>query len=226
MAQKRLSVFIDESGDFGCYDPHCPFYFVAMVMHNQDVDIQSQLFKLNEQVGLLGFEKHAIHAGPLIRRETDYKYASRNERKKIFNILCHFIRQVEMNYLVFSIDKYPDMNRLDMHIRLTRTIVQGLKEKADFFAQFDEMVVYYDNGQNDLTNILASVFTALFSHVEFRKVVPKDYVLFQVADLICTLELVARKFEANHPSKSERDFFETYGAFRKNYLKGIRRKSL
>ena len=30
-----LSVFIDESGDFGPYDFHAPFYLVAMVLHNQ-----------------------------------------------------------------------------------------------------------------------------------------------------------------------------------------------
>lgn len=39
MAEKILSVFIDESGDFGPYDSHAPFYLVAMVLHNQDINI-------------------------------------------------------------------------------------------------------------------------------------------------------------------------------------------
>ena len=30
MAEKVLSVFIDESGDFGPYDFHAPFYLVAL----------------------------------------------------------------------------------------------------------------------------------------------------------------------------------------------------
>ena len=36
---KELSVFIDESGDFGEYSYHAPFYIVTMVFHNQKVDI-------------------------------------------------------------------------------------------------------------------------------------------------------------------------------------------
>ncbi len=41
--------------------------------------------------------------------------------------------------------------------------------------------------------ILTSVFSILFNNVEFRKVQPSDYKLFQVADLICTWELLAMK---------------------------------
>jgi hypothetical protein len=32
--KKTLSVFIDESGDFGSYEAHAPYYLVAMVLHN------------------------------------------------------------------------------------------------------------------------------------------------------------------------------------------------
>lgn len=39
MTERILSVFIDESGDFGSYDSHAPFYLVAMVLHNQDINI-------------------------------------------------------------------------------------------------------------------------------------------------------------------------------------------
>ena len=43
MAEKILSVFIDESGDFGQYNSHSPYYLVAMVLHNQDVDISGNI---------------------------------------------------------------------------------------------------------------------------------------------------------------------------------------
>ena len=32
---RELSIFIDESGDFGEYDYHSPWYIVTMVFHNQ-----------------------------------------------------------------------------------------------------------------------------------------------------------------------------------------------
>lgn len=31
---RELSVFCDESGDFGAYDHHCPYYIVSLVFHN------------------------------------------------------------------------------------------------------------------------------------------------------------------------------------------------
>ena len=37
MKEKVLSVFIDESGDFGDYDFHSPYYYVAMVLHDQSI---------------------------------------------------------------------------------------------------------------------------------------------------------------------------------------------
>ena len=31
----ELSVFVDESGDFGEYDHHAPYYIISLVFHNQ-----------------------------------------------------------------------------------------------------------------------------------------------------------------------------------------------
>ena len=39
MSEKRLSVFIDESGDFGTYEVHAPYYLVSMILHNQNTVI-------------------------------------------------------------------------------------------------------------------------------------------------------------------------------------------
>ena len=39
----ELSVFVDESGDFGEYDYHAPYYIISLVLHNQSNDIQFDL---------------------------------------------------------------------------------------------------------------------------------------------------------------------------------------
>lgn len=36
---KELSIFIDESGDFGEYSFHAPFYIFTMVFHDQKAEI-------------------------------------------------------------------------------------------------------------------------------------------------------------------------------------------
>ena len=58
-----------------------------------------------------------------------------------------------------------------------------------------------------------------------RKVQPADYKLFQVADLICTMELTNDKAERNAFSKSEREFFHSARDFRKNLYKYLEKKS-
>lgn len=60
-----------------------------------------------------------------------------------------------------------------------------IRENMEFFYSYDIVKIYYDNGQVEVTRILSSVFNALLENVEFRKVTPADYRLFQVADLIC-----------------------------------------
>ena len=44
---KELSVFVDESGDFGEYDYHAPFYIISFILHNQEVDIIGTRFTTN-----------------------------------------------------------------------------------------------------------------------------------------------------------------------------------
>lgn len=50
---------------------------------------------------------------------------------------------------------------------------------------------------------------------------PSDYRLFQVADMICTLELLVAKAEDGSLSKSEREFFGGMRDLKKNYLKPL-----
>ena len=50
--------------------------------------------------------------------------------------------------------------------------------------------------------------------------------LFQAADLICTMELLAEKAESNSFSRSEQEFFCSVRDFKKNYLKPLLKKHL
>lgn len=64
-----LSIFIDESGDFGEYSKLSPYYMVGMVFHEQSVEISEDIAILDRHIRELGFPPHAVHMGPLIRRE-------------------------------------------------------------------------------------------------------------------------------------------------------------
>lgn len=83
------------------------------------------------------------------------------------------------------------------------------------------MKIYYDNGQVELNKILSTVFNTLLDNVEFKKVKPADYRLFQVADLACTLKLIELKLDNHILSKSELTYFESERVLKKNYLKPL-----
>lgn len=78
---KELSIFIDESGDFGEYDHHSPFYIITMVFHDQNENIQPAILKLNHELSFLGLNDLCIHTGPIIRKEEIYA-----QRKKSMHI--------------------------------------------------------------------------------------------------------------------------------------------
>ena len=96
--------------------------------------------------------------------------------------------------------------------KLSKAIRNSLSEHEDFWNGFNKVIVYYDNGQVELTKILSSVFNTYFSSVEFRKVAPVQYKLFQVADLICTMELLKEKAETKKRSEENAQKQKTEGS--------------
>ena len=224
---KDLSIFVDESGDFGAYESHCPNYLVTMVFHDQSKDISSQLQLLRERLIYAGFDPdHVFHAMPIIRREEEYRMYDLGERRKLMSILLSFIRKADIYYHTISLEKRPDTTPIDMTLSLSKQLVEFFSLKNSFFQGFDRVVIYYDNGQIELTKILVSVCTAIFPHFEFRKIQPYHYRLFQAADFFCAFELVKEKYKLDTLNRSEATFFNTRRDFEKNYVKALRNKKL
>lgn len=87
---KELSIFIDESGDFGDYKFHSPYYIITMVFHNQDTYIEEAVSKLEHELSNIGLPNHCVHTGPIIRKEEDYAFLDIKERRRIFNKMIAF----------------------------------------------------------------------------------------------------------------------------------------
>ena len=98
----ELSVFVDESGDFGEYDYHAPYYIISLVFHNQSNDIQFDLSHFNDELAYLNLSNHCVHAGPIIRSEEEYKGMSLDERRKILKkFLLIYNRVVDKMKVVY-----------------------------------------------------------------------------------------------------------------------------
>ena len=101
---------------------------------------------------------------------------------------------------------------------LSRQISQFLQQHTSFFHSFNVVKVYYDNGQTELTKILASVLPIYLNNVVFNKVSPKDYKLFQAADYVCTFRLLKEKLDNDCLTKSDLKFFSGKRELKKTYL--------
>ena len=221
---KELSIFIDESGDFGEYDFRSPYYIITMVFHNQDCDINECINNLNRELAYLKLDNVCIHTGPIIRKEEIYEAMDIFERRRIFNKMIAFIRQIDIRYKCFYIDKKHISDVVEASGKLSKLISQFIRDNYNEILGYNDVKIYYDNGQVEVSKILSSVFNALLPNPVFRKVLPKEYKLFQVADLLCTLKLVELKMNNNMFSKSEEIFFGNMRDLKKNYLKPLKKK--
>lgn len=222
---KELSIFVDESGDFGPFQSHSPFYLFTLVFHDQDASVATQIEHLERELSHLNAStNHCFHAGPIIRREEDYQNLSVTERRRYLNKILTFTKQTDISYVAFSVEKRNLSESLGLTVALSKQLSLFIRENYSFFSPYDRIVLYYDNGQVELGKLLATVFSVLLPQTEMRKVIPANYRLFQSADLICTLELLSLKGDHHILSKTEETFFGSLRDMKKNYLKPIQKK--
>ena len=220
---KELSIFVDESGDFGEYENHAPYYIITMVLHDQTIDISTNLNTLNVALRQMGYgDEQAIHTEPLIRREKPYQYFQPNERRAIFSKLYYFALNCNIKYKSFVFRKCEYENNFKLEARMARDLSQFIRENLLYFQGFEKVILYYDNGQHELNRILNTVLATQLVDYDERQVLPSDYRLFQVADLICTLELLKIKTESGHRlTHSEECIFHSKRDLIKVFLKAI-----
>ena len=151
----ELSVFVDESGDFGPITEHCPFYIVSLVLHDQSTPIKSQIKSFQEQIHQSGLAKYgSVHTVPLIRREEKYRALDGAIRKKIFDTLFAFARRCDIRHKSIAVDKRWFGEGDALEERIARDLGLFVRDNIEFFQSFDKVVIYYDKGQKEISRTL------------------------------------------------------------------------
>ena len=221
---KELSIFIDESGDFGEVVKASPYYIVTFVFHNQADDISWQINRLEQQLQDCGFKDEYIHTHPIIRKEYPYHNLSIDERRKILNKMLRFTMSCDIYYFNIVVKKTEANNKFKLSAKIAKELSAFIRNNLEFFQSFDNIIVYYDYGQQELSVIINTILNTQFSNVDFRNASPKQYKLLQVADFICSMELLKQKKENNQLTKSEVSFFYKSNELKKNYIKSVEKK--
>ena len=146
-----------------------------------------------QELTYLGYPDHCLYAGPIIRMESEFKEEALVVRRKLLMKLMGFIRKIKIKHISFYIEKRHTEDITDATGKISKQIGTWVKNNYEILLTYDIVKIYYDNGQVELSRILASVFNVLLPSVETKKVIPSDYRLFQVADFICTMKLTELK---------------------------------
>lgn len=226
MKKKKMSVFIDESGDLGNYDAVTEFYILCFVFHDQKDDIAGQVLKLNQSLKQCSETIFAIHTEPLIRKEEIYENMSPQDRRNILTKLFFFSKSCPIKFktFVFSKKHFHKSSILLDHIK--KDVFDFFEANRKLFSRYGEIVIYYDNGQLPIKDMVQGIFSALFESVEMRKVTPADYRLFQTADMLCTFALIDSKLRNRPMSHSEKCIFYSKYDFYHDFYNPIRDKNL
>ena len=221
---KELSVFIDESGDFGQTVNQSPFYIVTLVFHNQNNDISENVARLKRWLLDADIQDEYIHTHPIIRKEEPYHNFTIDQRRRILNKMLRFTVGCPIQYFNIIVNKRECNNRHALSANIAKQLSGFIDQNLEYFHNFERIVVYYDNGQSELSYILNAILNAKLSLVEFKNASPKTYHLMQVADFICSVELLKQKRLNNLLTKSETSFFYKPQELQKNYIKSVEKK--
>lgn len=219
-----LSIFVDESGNFNMDDDNGSLYSIAFVFHNQQNIISQAEYNLDMQLDLLGYNSTFVHTAPIIRGKDEYSGLDRKTRQSIFNRFMKFLNSIPYTYQFWIYDKRNYNSEYILLNKMRLDIGNFINSSMIAFSRFDDILVYYDDGQKSIGDLLKSIFNTTFSaYAKFWHIQQQDYKLAQAADLICTFETIDYKWKNDLITKSEIYFFRNYKTFKTNFLSQIKR---
>ena len=194
------------------------------MFHEQDSGIDKQTELYENALHDKGLPDIPLHTSPLLNGHDDYEGMDIQDRKRLLQAFFTMLQHMPIKHHAFSYKKSDFKSDAALITRMKRDVVNLVFDNLEYLQRFDKVKAYYDDGQYVVTKFLHdAVEHALASNAVMHKDgSPKDYRLAQAADLICTLELTALKFEAKEHTKTDGRFSGAFGSFKKNYLKKIR----
>lgn len=223
---KELSVFVDESGNYG--GRSAKYYLITLVFHDQSASIVEPIENYEHALRTRGRPDIPLHMNPLMHGNESYKAMDTRMRSRLLAGFASFANKCPITYATFSYQRDRFTNDETMFARMRRDLVLFLFDTLQSFQEYDAVKIYYDDGQNEVTNVLHAAFGYVLGAqaVIYKECDPRHFRLQQIADYICEIELARIKYERSEQSKTEQIFFGSYRDFKKNHLRKIRTKRI
>lgn len=115
------------------------------------------------------------------------------------------MQNAPIRYRTFVYDSY-DTDARGLSARMMRDIVNFVFDNLDWFQSFDNVPIFYDDGQVAVTRALHEAFDYLLGNgvADYRLISYQDRRLAQAADYFCSIELAALKYGRGGESNTYR----------------------
>lgn len=221
----EISIFVDESGGQG---GHSRYYALTLVFHNQADDIMGEVEKYRRGLAARNLIDIPLHAGPLLTGHDTYEGMDLKIRKGYLTMFFQLLQHLPVRYRTFVYRRSELSGPDSFVVRMRRDIIDLIFDNLEYFQSFEEVKVYYDDGQEIVAKALHGAIEYAISKnsLMYRKTRASDYILEQAADMLCTLELTAMKYRNNEETHTDAKFFGSAHSFKNNYMKAIKRKRM
>lgn len=205
-----LSLFLDESGSDNLRDT---YYILALVVHDQADALADNIVRYEFALREKGLPDVPFHATPLLNGHDAYEGMGLAERKRLLSAVRVFFRHLPVRYGLVVLRTREYSTLADVEAAMRRKIVDFLFDNLAYFQAFDNVKIYYDDGQQ-------SIAAALHKAIDYA--LSKNAVTCRpasAADYICTAELTALKYEGKASTATDEKFFGSWSQFKKGVLK-------
>ncbi len=219
----ELNIYLDESGDFGPFEPHSPLYLFSFVFEEPSSSFDCEEKRFQKRVSRLSGGDHFIHVGNLVRAEPPYEKMLREARTDLFSALYFFYLHSGLRFACIRVRKegVEGNDGVELTLRIAESLGQWINRNLGFLQSFDSIKIHYDFGQPNLIRaVLASFAANGFKPVIIRQRQDQS-ILLQTADLICNIELLSFKSDQGKLSHSDIAFFGQKRKIKKDLIKPI-----
>lgn len=220
---KELSIFVDESGSDNLRDR---YYLITLVLHEQADSLADDIKRYEQSLKDKKLPDIPFHMTPLLYHKKGYENLDEATRKKLLSTFRVFFRHLPIRYacLEFKMKELEDTEAAAVSMR--RGLVDLIFDNLAYFQGFDNVKIYYDNGQHSIAQALhrAIDYALAKDAVIYRMATASDYRLSQAADYICTVELAAKRYQDKQTTATDEKFYGSWSQFKKGILKEVRAK--
>lgn len=230
MNGRTLSVYVDESGNFGDVRDSSRYCMVTLVF--QDDIAKNPLLDQEYADGIFRQgadpESMVFHTAPLIRQEDQFSAMSRNMRGKLFYQMLSYVRKSDLCFHCFMIDTRFVASVNQIVETLKKGVCGFFGEHSNFFDVHTALRIYYDAGQKGVSRILEAIPETCPCEIVWQQGVRQENCrMLQVADFICTVKLIEHRLKEGLPfNLSEQKFFGSPRTFERNVLRKIKPKEI